>query len=475
METCKSVRVIHDILHRLDFIYLVELFRFFGILVCEDILTEEEKGKKAADTDYDAVIYVGRKEITEKQADLLHIAKEKYQNLVNEICSDAVWFYDCVAEVIEGPESGSVPLENEGYPLPVGEYLNNGQQVALYGSILKKVLKEGNYTGCGPVPDNLWESLVGICIENKLMFHSMNLQYYAKLPSEAAGDAKNAFIAAYKQLGTYEETYKDNMHYRYARIWCAMKANLACDFQDDILYFRIDKLAEKCEELCRDCKEFDNAKVLLGLCYEPSAANGNQALMAFDSALEGFGKACFTSSVYYWMGKRFESFGKKEDAEICYRRANDRKEKFRNYFKLAIYERDRKEYQKSLELFQTILSRLERKRRMDFADPLELEYAFKVCTQECYIYYQMGDYDNAIQMGERAIDIREKEIESSKFFRMFYGNNEYLKYEEILKKRLRLRSAFRILLEIYGVLQDKEKKEEYQRKLVDLDDSYKIG
>ena len=37
----KSVMLIHEIAHRMDFSYLAEMFRFLGVFVCEGIMLED--------------------------------------------------------------------------------------------------------------------------------------------------------------------------------------------------------------------------------------------------------------------------------------------------------------------------------------------------------------------------------------------------------------------------------------------------
>lgn len=46
----RSIKIIHDIIHRIDYSYIAEFFRFIGILVCEEILVEPGK-EKSRNTD----------------------------------------------------------------------------------------------------------------------------------------------------------------------------------------------------------------------------------------------------------------------------------------------------------------------------------------------------------------------------------------------------------------------------------------
>jgi len=470
MGTLKTVRIIHEIFHRMDYIYLAEAFRFLGIFVCEEILMEGlGKSQADSDTECDAVIFVGSTELSEKEAGKLGVAAKEYESCVQQMTegSEVIFFESCLKSVQNEGAIRHLTVAGDGFfPIPLEQSLSKEEQVELYCSILTEISKICSGMEINAQEDS-WKRLFDVFVENKLMFHSMNLQYYTKRPSRAAADAKAAFIEGYQGLKKLGPTISGDvlMHCRYAKLWCAVKANMACDYQGDILYFPIEYLEEECKKLCKEYEAFDNARVLLGLCYEPALSYGNEALIAFDGALQKMGAVCFASPVYYWMGKRFESYsGRKKDAEICYKKANDRKEKFRNIFKLAVIERDRKEYDKSLELFDKILSKLQKKLEMEFADPLELEYAFKVYMQESYIYFQKGNYDRTIEMGKRAIEIKEEKIKQNKFFPIFYDQDAE-GYKEILQKRLKPKTAYQLLAESYYQLEEEGEAEKYRNKL----------
>ena len=81
----KSVMLIHEIVHRIDFSYLAEMFRFLGVFVCEGILLEDgiEETLTENKGNYDVYIYMGGREITKEQADALGCTVEKYSRLTN--------------------------------------------------------------------------------------------------------------------------------------------------------------------------------------------------------------------------------------------------------------------------------------------------------------------------------------------------------------------------------------------------------
>lgn len=459
----KSVMLIHEIAHRMDFSYLAEMFRFLGVFVCEGILLEDGFEDILTDKkgNYDVYVCVGSREITKKQADALGCTVEKYAWLINRLPQGTIYFNDIlVKNGMKRPSADGV------LPIPIEDCFPQKQLMDLIFNFLEEVLKLAYRENGSFKADKTWKDLIQVYVQNRLCFHSMNLQYYAKKPSIAAELAKDAFIQGYHQLTALAGKVQNEvvMHYKYTVLWCSVKANTACDYQKDILYFPINDLAEQCQQLCREYKGFTNAKILLGMCYEPSRGSGNEALMAFDSVLKEMNESCFASAVYYWMGKRFETFsGKEKDAAKCYKLANERKEKFRNYFKLAVIERNQGNYEKAIELFDAILDKLERKLDMHFADPLELEYAFKVYSQKCYIYSRINRYEKVIEMGENAIRIKEKEIGNSKYFNLFYGKQK-MTYSNVLEERLKLSTAYRLLMETYRGLRNKEKEMEYMEK-----------
>ena len=459
----KSVMLIHEIAHRIDFSYLAEMFRFLGVFVCEEILLNEgfEETLTENKGNCDVYIYVGSREISKEEEEVLGCTMEKYSRLTNILPSDTIYFGDILSN-----KGMNRPLAEGGFPKPIDQCFSIEQNTGLIYDFLEEVLRLAYKETYNFKVDQSWQNLLQVFIQNRLYFHSMNLQYYPKQPSDGIGSAKKAFIEGYRQLVALGENVKNEavMHYKYAVLWCSVKTNVACDYQKDIAYFPINGLAKKCQELCKEYSDFTNSKILLGMCYEPSIGSGNEALMAFNQALKEVNKSCFASAVYYWMGKRFETFtGKEEDAAKCYELANKRKEKFRNYFKLAVIERNKGNYNKAIELFNVILAKLERKLNMQFADPLELEYAFKVFSQECYIYSRINRYEKVIEMGEKAIWLREEVIDKDEYFSLLYGK-EASEYREILKKRLKLTTAYRLLTETYRELRNKEKEKEYFEK-----------
>lgn len=435
----RSVKIYHDIIHRINFAYLAEFFRFIGILVCEEIIVEppdsQEKTEIERNTQYNAHIYVGNKEISEEAERELGISAEAYKVLTAKLPKQTVYLCD----FFPGQEKS---VENDVYSEKVISNCSEKDQRDIMGHFLKKVFSVLFSDLDQSQIETAWiQKLIDIYVEQKIWLHSMNLQYYTKRKSCAASLAKEAFLGSHEMIKALlgEKTDREiERFYRYAFLWCEVKVNVACDFNDEIIYFFKENISERCKRFCDDYPDFVNAKVLQGLCYEPFPQTVGDALSAFKDALQGIGDECFAAPVHYWRGKRYEIYADMQDKALkCYENANCAKPKFRTNFKLAIFARNNGDYEKTIELFGKIIDKLKMKMDMKYADPLELEYLFKAYTQQCYAYHKEGKWQEAVQAGEKATGIKEKNIDENHFFDVFYGE-EAEKYREVIKERLNL-------------------------------------
>ncbi len=462
----RSIKIIHDIIHRIDYSYIAEFFRFIGILVCEEILVEPGK-EKSRNTDiekktkYSVQIYVGERRIERVTAGKIELSVEQYDKLIAGLAPETINLYDD----LEWP-AGETCKKNDIFSKRVISHLSNEAQKGVLLRTLAKVLESAfGSDGSEGIKAEAVRELIDIYVDRKLWLHSMNLQYYTKRASKAVSDAKEAFQKSHADVAKILSERKFGIEkylYRYALLWCEIKVNAACDFGREILYYSIDKLSARCKQLCMDYPGFSNAQVLLGLCYEPSASNVNEALLALNGALQGMKEECFSAPIYYWMGKHYESFpSKKEEAYKCYELANRSKVKFRTYFKLAVFERNGGNYRAAVDLFQKIIDKLKLKMSMEFVDPLELEYLIKSYTQQCYAYNKAGEHVNAIKTGKKAIELKDQSINNNVYFKVFYQDEAQV-YEEILKSRCNLKMVYLLLTDSCGKILDIENMKHYQ-------------
>lgn len=458
-----SVEISHDIVHRIDFCYLAEFFRFIGIFVCEDIFIERrEKTEIERKTNYSAQICVGHKEVSAEQAQTWHMSADEYGKIVENMPNRTIFLYNL--QTFKNLE------ENDKQPV-----LLFHQPVDLQKAALKELM--GEVLGCvlGSHEDGIKAAaeiglLVDIYAERRLCFHSMNLQYYHKKPSDAVEEAEQVFLSAHEDVKkALDEIAEDHGRYlyHYALLWCEVKMNDACSYNGDILYFIQEKIARRCRELCERYPKFCNAKVLLGLSYEPSVNSVNQALQAFQSALPDIHSKSYAANVYYFTGKRYELFWRMKDrAEQCYLLAEQCKPKFRPLFKRAILAKDKKEFDYAIKLFEEIINRLRLKMEQKYADPLEMEYLFKSYTQESYIYYKTERYMEAIQAGQRAIRTLEDFVKENRYFNDFYAGSDAEHFRNLTKSRMDLRAVDQLLAKSYREISDEENAKFYRERVL---------
>ena len=435
MCTIRAVKIIHDIIHRTDYIFLSEFLRFIGVLVYEDILFDREADKTSYEkkTQCSACVFIGEKSPQEKNKELLTkiVDEKEYADLISHLPENALYLYQ------EGTE-------------PNYELITKAQKEK-QKEFLQRIINEILYYTAQKVERDQYhfdQDMIPIFVDNNLFLHSVTMQYYSNAKDEVIRDARDAFVNAYNKLKKLEndESYAGRMgaHYRYALLWTKVKANMACSYRNEVLYFSEEEMFKECNSLIGDYSDFSNAKVLMGLCYEPLKKRTRDTINAFSEALIDLEGECFAASIYYWMGKRFETDGSyPEQAKECFRRSNRRSVKFRSLFKLGVSARDEKKYGEALSFFDTILNKLQAKDAIEYTDPLELEYIQKAYLQKCIIYYECNRYDKVRENMKLAEAAKEK-INSSRFFEILYANQAE-RYRELSQKRVKV-SQFKGLM-----------------------------
>lgn len=458
MRKFNSIKIIHDIVHRADYVFLSEFFRFIGIFVCEGILfekndrTEAEKNAK-----YDIWVFVGEKELSSSGAgELLNQITDntEYSKLIGSLPSQTIFFPPVCGE------AGGTDI------LAIMNESDQRQQESL-----KLLMEKISYMIFEKIDRDAldFDGLINIYVKNRIVLSSINLQYFQGKPSLAVRESRDSLIKACEGLQclSMEERFRGEMdsYYRYAVLWTKVKANLASKYEREKLFaFPIEELADECYQLSADYPDFANAIVLLGLCHEPFRNRVNSALSAFSTALKFIDNNCFSAPIYYWMGKWYEDTRQMpRQTKMSYERANKKKEKFRTIFKLAVIARDEGDYRKALELFNTILMRLKSKSAIRFEDPLEIEYIFKTQNQQCNIYYKMHEYTKVIELGEKTLDLlREETVDQNKYFSVVYGK-DVDKYKKILIEKLKPNLLYHLLSESYAKMGNPEKASEYRK------------
>lgn len=411
----RSAKIIHDIIHRADYIFLSEFLRCIGVFIHEEILLEpgNDKTQIEQNTHYSICIYIGEKKLSEENECILEpiVSKEEYERLTDNLSDDTVMFY----------EEDVAPIS------PIFQRLNKNEQVSYLKSVTERILNKLPKSE-GENQQYCFEDIIRVYVNNELFLHSINMQYFPKKSRPFIETAKHAFIEAYRELdklgsmGDYDRTMR--AHYLYALLWTKVKGNIACNYLEDILYFSEDKMISECRLLIEMYPDFSNAKVLLGLCYEPMKKKSREMLEAFGNVLPNIKKESFSASVYYWMGKKYEvDVRNPEYMKEYYMRSNNVSVKFRSLFKLGIIARNEKRYDTAIMYFDTILRKLELKDKISFTDPLELEYMQKAYIQKSITYsekHEAGNVGKNIEMARTA----KSRIEDNKLFAILYSEDQ---------------------------------------------------
>lgn len=454
MGKFRAVKIIHHIVDRLDFLFLAEFFHFCGLYVGEEILGSGQFDplQELEERCFDAFICVSSGDILDRS---LQYDKSQLERLHAE--SNFVYWRG-VRNAALGKDRNRKIRELQDY-----------QQTKLLLECVMRIMKKMQV----PMDVKSWRHLIRIYVTNHLMLHSSSLQYYPKRKSVAVEEAGKGMMAAYQQLceqGALPDSEIGD-YAGYARLWCAVKVNEAYEYQDMALYFEPQKLAEECEILVARYPDLSNGYVLIGLCYEHSSDKANEAVDAFRQALRMERGHCYSASIYYWIGKRFEAYeAGQEEAEKNYRSAYDKRKKFRNNYKLAMYAGERGQYEQAEDYYLEIIAALKNKKESHMQDPLELEYAFKAYHHMCMLYHKQCDditvkYKKVISYAQRAIAVTEEDIDASFMYEELYGKQRAEIYRKISKERMSLKNIYRTLSSVYSELHEEELAQKYRGKM----------
>lgn len=426
MRRINSVQIIYEPTYRADCTFISELFKFIGMYTYETTSLEKIL------SNFDLYIYIGYK----AQIDELVKLDRKVICLYDEL------------DIIE---------QKENY-LPIFRRFTKEKQEQILVSLLEILYNQNKAKE--------FKYLVGIYVQNDLVIYSTNLSYYSGNKSFALENTKKVLSGTYEQLNDLlaREEYSDTVksHYEYARIWCKVKANLVYHYQNEDYIYLIDKIAEECESLQQKHKDFILIRVLKALCYEPSKHNVKDALLAFKDVLSSIENAQLLSEIYYQVGKCYAY--DEELAKHSYELSNKRNKNIRSTFKLAVMDRNERQYNRAIRLFDEIIQQLEKKNREGITTPTEIEQLFKAYVQVALIHYKIDTYNKAIEHGLKALEIRESLLDRNEYIKIFYGEKSE-QYIKLTRSRLGVKSVYLVLSESYRRLLNKEKAEEYFEKL----------
>lgn len=450
----KAIKFIYDIEDRIDFIFLSEFFKLAGFFVGEadesECLTEKNR---ADDACFDSVFYIGS-----RSAEAVGRTSEKVLNFVK--------IRDEVYSRLGITNSGLITQTSEEY-----------QREILLDCLDKITFEEESSS------KKAFKILVDYYLKNNLMLHSANMIFYQNRPSDIITEAKSAFLETYESLNAEkrEKALEDNYYFDFAISWCAVNVNNACKYNNEILYFREETISGPIQKLIANYPTYANAKVLMGMCYEAYQDKATATINYYLEALERVATECYSTDIYYRIGKRYEGFAQeRENAFRYYQKSYNRHQKYKNIFKIAIFARDRQDTSTAIENFENILSKLNLQFEKKYATPLELEYAFKAYFQLCYIYYQRikdktsisadlwSDCQKVISYGKKAEQVIDSEretnlIDNNLFFGDFYGKNAET-YRIWSRERVDTGSLYKMIAQAYLKQQNIEQSTAYMSK-----------
>ena len=434
MKKLKTIRIVHDITNRIEFLFFAEFFRMCGVYVGEYIYDKTHQNKEiniedsVGEENFDVDLYVGSER-----------AKDMPEGVLPE---NALYYYDIQPNTV-----GCILKQS----------MNQQEQIIVDVINEMKILEE---------EAEVFKELGSIYVLNNLMIHLANQQYY-RMNADIHDDAIEAFSKAYDAINDID-IY--NTRYQYAKIYCANKANLACSHRHFSMKYNIDDLVIQCQEILNKEPEFFNVWTLIGLVYEQAPECGRQAINAFLYALKEEDLRSYVSHIYYFMGKRYEPYeANREDMIRCFRNAYRNKPRYRNLYKLAIIDYQHKKYEDALAKFEIIDEYLKEKKERDYLDPLEVEYCYKICSLAGYICYKcLEEYDLAIKWGEKACRIHQ-ELQKNLYYIEFY-KEESAKYIRISEGRMNLEKVYFYLAVSYRETGDSEKSNIYWEKMKNEDD-----
>lgn len=420
---------------RIDYLFLAEFFRFTGIFVHE-IARMENHTVEYKSIDY-PIIWIGT-----------NTSKE-------------------TAEFEEEPEQ-----KIEYQPIKINVLPNAGNNVFISLNLIEKkmlltqLLDEIEQQWSYVTPN---QAMIDIYVENNIMLHSLSLQYYPNRVSFAAGEAEKVFVSCYNEISKYIEgldSAQKDYHMEYAHLWCAVKANNACKFQRQELYFSISDLKQQCMSLVNSYPEFNNARVLLGLCYEPANEYISECVNSLERALESEKENPYAASIAYWLGKRYEGYeANQKQAEARYNDAFKIKKSYRSYYKIACIEKKKENYEVAFNKFETLVEWLSLKKDYGIMDPIEADYMYKSLHHMADIAYQYMEncQQKVIWAGKKALELRGN-LDNKTFFLYhdLYEQNDCKKYIEISKKRMKTNGICQMLANSFEALQEFELAKKYR-------------
>ena len=454
MKNFKTIKIIHNIENRIEFLFFAEFFRLCGIFVGEYIYyapgyAENIESRETEDEDSVREIEYARESQDECDAEL-YVGLDISEPM--GIFSDGTVFLT---------RSWNLALGNE-YSKHFSE-LEDDIQEEILRLILKELTSALEEKGI-PLDLETFNTIGHIYVKHHLMKYLADMQYF-RVYCDRHTKALGVFSNVESELREIcNNTQKNNRYYNYARIYCASKANSAGIYNRIGIPYAVEELVNDCRKLINLETDFSNASVLLGLIYENLPAYSHEAIKAFEQALETVEPYRYAYHIYYWLGKRYEAYDSRlKYAEKMYLRANDHKERFRNFYKLGMINFKLNQYEESVEYFVKTLQQLTLKKQEQYLDPLEVNYYYKSSSMISYIYcFRREEPEKAIKYGIRAKELIEN-LDRNRYFKDFYKDEAAI-YRSITKEQINEKKIYQYLSISYRRLGEIEEADKWRQR-----------
>lgn len=435
MKNFKSIKIIHNIKNRIEFLFFAEFFRLCGIFVGEYIYYAPGYAEKIK---------------SQEQENKESVKEIEYAREPKDECDVELYVGLDISESMEAFSNNTVFLKRSWDFFLMNKYSEHfsGLRDDVQEKILRLVLKELGVVlkGKGISLDLETFNTIGhIYVKYHLMKYLADMQYF-----RVYCDRHTKALAVFSNVETElrqicSNTQKNNRYYDYARIYCASKANSAGIYNRIGIPYAVDELVNECRKLINSEDDFSNASVLLGLIYENLPEYSHEAIKAFDQALETVEPYRYAYHIYYWLGKRYEAYDSRlKYAEKMYLRANEHKERFRNFYKLGMINFKLHRYEASVDYFAKTLQQLTLKKQEQYLDPLEVNYYYKSSSMISYIYcFRREEPEKAIKYGIRAKELIEN-LDKNQYFEDFYKGEAAI-YRSITKEQINEKKIYQYL------------------------------
>lgn len=416
-----SVKIIHNELRGGEYRLLADYLRLIGSFVCDCTMQVEQ-----TETDFDIVAVI-KAEIESNTLDQL---SKNYESPI----------------MLEGLE-----LANAG----------EGERYVYLSEFIDKIKDKSNVDDKTRLEREIvhLKEIARIYVDNNLMKARCSFAYLHKY-KDVVTEAQTNFLYAYAELSSFMKNREFESRYlTFAQICLAELINQTCTFLSQEFIFDIKKLIEAARKAQTEYEAVNNYYVQQGFLSELDSQYQMEAVACYKNAIVGIEDKPYVSYTYYRLGRFFEKTKKDWNSAIKYYRESLRvnSNSYRTLYKIALYERNNKNYGEAIRCFSRICEILKKKREENYLQEKEYMYLYKAWFQMGYISAVQGNLSEAIKNYNEIIDLH-SDIEKSQLLKQIYRDDAQ-KYIEYIQKNPGLNKIYIELSKAYEKAGQNEKSE----------------